>query len=361
MKIITPKKPSDLFIKAGIFGVFFLIVLIFFLIASKNVKSVDTGSKILNGVTRYKGFSEKEKDALRLRNAGFWQYASDISATISVSDRIELKTNGIFWQVTQYAIGLPSGNSTRFMHVITGYLNPFCKLAENNRDSILCDVHTINQTFIMGHDTCYGASNSDTTWNVTANGKRFELGNRAYAAYDTAGGALFRFFPSGVLDIIDKPRSRKAYVVGDKTVYVAKNEAKTPSAGNSSQTFDFRQCPESSTFESFVRKAVISDMGAIKVDALTVDAVQKIVDAYYRIFIEAIATGARRTVPGESKVVKIEFDVLSNGKPSGARVDGSAPDNKKLEPALLAEVNSWVFPSVKQSAPALHVRREFWF
>jgi hypothetical protein len=329
MKIIAPKKPSELFFKAGIFGIFFLIVLIFFVIASKNVKSVDTGAKILNGVTRYKGFSEKEKDNLKLKNAGFWQYSSDISPTINVSDRIELKTNGIFWQVTLYTIGLPSGNSTRFTHIITGYMNPFCKLAANNTDSILCDVHTIKQAFIMGKDTCYAPSDVDTTWNVIANGKRFGIGDRNYAPYDTAHGALFRFFPEGVLSIVDK--------------------------------IALLQSPHGNGFITYAKKAIISDMGTVKVDALTGDAVQKIVDAYYRIFIETIASGAPQIGPGKSKAVKIEFDVASNGKTSNGLVGGSALDNKKLGPAFLAEVNSWVFPSFKQSEPVLHIQREFWF
>lgn len=329
MKPMTPKKPSDLFIKAGIFGIFFLIVLIFFMIASKNVKSVETGSKILNGVTRYKGFSEKEKDGLKLRNAGFWQYASDSASTINVSDRIELKTNGIFWQVTQYTINLPSGRSTRFMHVITGYMNPFCMLAANNKDSILCDVHTIKQSIIMGKDTCYAPSNVDTTWCVVANGERFGIGDRNYARYDTAGAALFRFFPEGALNIVDK--------------------------------ITLLQSPPGSGFISFAKKAIISDMELVKVDVLTKDAIQKIVDAYYRDFIETIVSGAPQDAAAKNKAVKIEFDVASNGKTSNARVDASALNNKKLEPAVLAEVNSWVFPSVKQPSAALHIQREFWF
>ena len=169
----------------------------------------------------------------------------------------------------------------------------------------------------------------DTTWCIVANGERFGIGERKYARYDTAGGALFRFFPEGALNIVDK--------------------------------ITLSPSPIGSCFIFFAKKAIISDMGLVKVDSLTKDAIQKIVDAYYRVFIETIVTGAPRDSAAKDKVVKIEFDVASNGKTSNTRVDAAALNNKKLEPALLAEINSWVFPVVKQSAPALHVKREFWF
>ena len=171
------KKPSELFGRAAVFGIFFIIVLILFMTSSKNEKSIDAGSQLLNGMAKYKGFEDKRKDDLKLRNAGFWQYASDTNTTNSmlyVTDRFELKPNGIFWQVTDYAIGLPSRKSTRFMHIVNGYMNPFAKTGVG-LDSIVCDVHFIQHAYIMGKDTCFGPGNTDTTWMVVAAGKRFEL------------------------------------------------------------------------------------------------------------------------------------------------------------------------------------------
>lgn len=358
MKIISPKKPSDMYGKAVIFGIFFIIVLIFFIIASKNVKSVETGSKILNGVTRYKGFSEKEKEALKLRNAGFWQFVSDTSSSISVSDRIELKTNGIFWRVTIYAIALPSGNSTRLMHVSTGYLNPFCILSVSNKDSMICDVRIIKQTFLLGKDTCYAPSNIDTTWYLSANGKRFDFDNRVYTAYDTSGPALLQFFPAGALDIIDKSRDRRAYQVGNKTVFLAKSEAKRP---KSMETFDLCQCEPSISLESLSLKAVASDMSTIKVDTLTKDAVQKTIDAYYRIFIETIMKKASHSFPGEPGNTKVVFDITPDGKVSNTAVVKLSVQDKKIEQAILSNITAWRFPEWKSGGASLHIEREFWF
>ncbi|MGB7566471.1 MAG: hypothetical protein WBM07_01310 [Chitinivibrionales bacterium] len=360
MKIITPKKPSDLFIKAGVFGIFFIIVLIFFFIASKNVKSVETGAKILNGVTRYKGFSDKEKEDLKLRNAGFWCYKSDTSAAITFSDRIELKTNGIFWRVAINTIGLPSGNSTSFMHVSTGYLNPFCKLAANTRDSIICDVHTIKQAFVLGKDTCFGRGTGDTTWNLAANGKRFELGGRSYTAYDTAGPALARFFPEGALDIIDKPRG-KAYAVGNKMVYVVKAAPRTQAAPKPTGTLGVCEDPAFGSFESFAQKTIASDMSTIKVDSLTAGAVQKTIDAYYRIFVETAMKNASDSSAGKSGNAKVVFDVFRDGKVSNAAVVKLSKKDKKLEQTILSDIAAWTFPQWKSGETSLHIEREFWF
>lgn len=360
MKLVNPKKPVEMFIKAGIFGVFFLIVLIFFMIASKNVKSVETGSKILNGVTRYKGFSEKEKDDLKLRNAGFWEYESETAASIRVVDRIELKSNGIFWRIFRYSIDLPSGDSTRFIHISTGYLNPFCKLGAHNTDSIICDVRTIKQSYIMGKDTCYGAANIDTTWNLVANGKRFELGRRIYSAYDTTGPGLIKFFPAGALDIVDKHKN-KAYMVGNKTVFLVKNQAQAIAAAKSKETFDFCQCPAVCSFESFAQKAIASDMSTVKVDSLTTEAAQKTIDAYYRVFIEATMKNGANSSAGESGNAKVIFDIDRNGKVTNAAVVKLSKKDNKLEHAILSDIMAWTFPQCQTSKALLHIEREFWF
>jgi hypothetical protein len=329
MKLVDPKKPVEMFIKAGIFGVFFLIVLIFFMIASKNVKSVETGSKILNGVTKYKGFSEKEKENLKSRNAGFWQYDSDSGAAISVSDRFELKTNGIFWEVARYGIGLPSGKTSEVMYVTTGYMNPFTQLAPNNTDSILCDVHIIKQAFVLGADTCYAPSGVDTTWVVVADGRRFGLAGRAYALYDTTGPALHAFFGGAALDLVDK--------------------------------ITLRQCSAGGPLTFYLKKAITADMASVKLQTLTIDNVQKIIDAYYRRFLEALVAGAFQGGPAKKDHITAAFSVGPNGKAFNARVEKISSGDERLKSLIASEINSWVFPAVKNSAPAFHIEREFWF
>jgi hypothetical protein len=326
------KKSSELFARAGGFAIAFIIVLIFFIITSKHEKSHDPRQQFMLGMAKYASFEETKKDELKARNAGFWQYASDTNTSnsmIYLTDRFELKTNGIFWQVKEYSIGLPSKKSTRYMHIVHGYLNPFAK-ADTSLDSIVCDVHIIRQAYVMGKDTCYGPSNTDTTMIVVANGKRFNFENREYASYDTAGAALYEFFPKGALDVVDKI-----------TIY---------------------QCPKKSDFLYFARNAVAADMITVKVEKLTQDAVQKIIDAYYRYFLEHFLLASLDKYQERRRgQMKISFDVTWEGKVSAAKIITLSKQYEKLRKSILADIGSWTFPQLKASAPSLHIEREFWF
>jgi hypothetical protein len=356
------KKPSELFGRAAVFGVFFIVVLIFFMISSKNEKSIDAGSQLLNGMANYKGFEEKQKDELKLRNAGFWQYASDTNTTSSmlyVTDRFELKPNGIFWQVTDYAIGLPSRNSTRFMHIVNGYMNPFAKTG-GGLDSIVCDVHFIRHAYIMGKDTCFGPGNTDTTWMAVADGKRFELNGNVYAPYDTSGPALFDFFPKGALDIIDKPKG-KDYKIGNKTVYLGNYKPRTPAASKSNEIFDFCQCPPGKDFFTFLRSAVAADMRTVTVDSLTGDAIQRIIDAYYRTLLENTMKNAMRAEKARRGSLKAAFDITGEGTVANCAILAISVRDEQLKRRIISEIGSWTFPRLKSAAAPRHVERQFWF
>jgi len=333
MDLFQPKKkkPSELFGRAVLFGIFFVIVLIFFMTTSKHEKSIDDGSFLLNGLAKYPGFAETQKDSLKRRNAGFWHYASDTNTAnpmIFMTDRFELKTNGIFWQVTDYTIGLPSMKSTRFMHIVTGYMNPFAKTGAG-LDSIVCDVHIIRHAYVRGNDTCYGPSNFDTTWKVVANGRRFELGGNVYSPYDTSGHALFSFFPKGALAIVDKVK-----------IY---------------------QCPRQGGFYFFLRNEVAADMRTVKVEALNTDGIQKIIDAYYRILLENTMKNALKADHVRSGSVKVTFDVTWDGKVANCIIIGLSIHNDQLKRQIAEDIGSWTFPQLKSPAAPQHVEREFWF
>ncbi len=325
------KKPSQLYAQAIVFSFFFVIVGIFFMISSKHVKAKDPKDLFMNGMAKYTSFDEKKKEELKARNAGFWHFSSDTNtgnSMIYLTDRFELKPNGIFWQVKEYTIGLPSKKSVRFMHIVNGYMNPFAK-ADKTVDSIICDVRVIRQVYIMDKDTCYGPSNMDTTWVVVADGKRFGLDNKTYFPYDTAGAALYAFFPKGALDIVDKI-----------TIY---------------------QCRKAAWFPAFAQNAVAADMVTVKVEKLSPDALQKIIDAYYRYFLEN--TLAQLLGPGDSRrgQVKVSFDVTWEGKVGNVKIIKLSNQFEKCKSSLEASIGSWTFPQLTASAPPLHMEREFWF
>jgi hypothetical protein len=311
----------------------FFIVMIFFIMTSKHEKSDDPQFQIMNGMAKYSSFDDKKKEELKKRNGGFWQFASDTNtdnATFYMTDRIELKTNGIFWQVSEYTLGLPSKQTARFTKIVQGYLNPFAKEGKS-LDTLVCDVHIIRQAYIMGKDTCYGPSNTDTTMVVVANGKRFEFEGKVYAPYDTAGPALSAFFPKGAVDIVDK--------------------------------ISIHQCQNASGFDNYAKNAIAADMVTVTAEKLTTDAVQKIIDAYYRYFLDrrvrtSPVAGKRRDDKGN---LKVSFDVTWEGKVSGLKIIALSKQYENIRGQVMTDIGAWTFPRKNSAAPALRIEREFWF
>jgi hypothetical protein len=327
------KKPSELFGRAVAFTLMFFIVMIFFIMSSKHEKTGDPQFQIMKGMAKYTEFDDKKKDELKARNGGFWQFASDTNTDNSLfymTDRFELKTNGIFWQVTEYTIGLPSKKTARFLKITHGYLNPFAKEGKS-LDTLICDVHIINQAYIMGADTCYGQSNTDTTLAVVADGKRFELEGRIYAPYDTAGPALYAFFPKEALNVVDK--------------------------------LSIPQCPKSIEFQTFAKNAVAADMAEVTVDTLSPDAVQKIIDAYYRYFLDnriktSTSWGERAEAKGN---LKVSFDITWDGKVKDVKIVALSKQYEKIRQVLMKDIGAWTFPRKRSAAPVFSIEREFWF
>jgi len=326
------KKSSQLYKRAVISVAIFIIVLILFIMVSHNSQQPPLkGAALLTSLIHSEGFIDQQKDKIKARNAGFWQYASDTNTSEAgyayTTDRLELKSNGIFWQVTETYLGLPSKKTAHFMHIRTGYMNPFIAVGASD-DSISCEVHIFRQAYVTDNDSCYGPSNFDTTWIVHANGHYFEQGGRTYAPFDTAGGALHRFFPDGALKIVDKPA--------------------------------LQQCPEPSGYLPWARSVISADMRTIQVPLLSADAVDKIINAYYRQFVFSIAQPYSLAVTGKKCMVGVSFDVSVQGSVVNLRVVKIAEGDKKLKEAILKEISAWVFPRQQAGSP-IAVQREFWF
>jgi hypothetical protein len=229
-----------------------------------------------------------------------------------------------------YTLGLPSKKTARFMKIVTGYLNPFAKDGKS-LDTIICDAHIIRQVFLMGNDTCYGPSNTDTTWLVIANGKRLELDKRVYASYDTSGQALYAFFPTGALSIVDK--------------------------------ISIYQCSRAMGFQTFAKAAIAADMVTVTVEKLTPDAVQKIIDAYYRTFLEnkARTSLGEGWKPRDKGNLKVSFAVTWEGKVTGVKIINCSRQYEKITQTIISDINAWTFPRLKNNTPPLCIEREFWF
>ena len=76
-----------------------------------------------------KEFSDEQKLSYKKSAAGFWIYQTeDSTAPFQKLDRIELLDNGIIWQVTDWFVEFPSGDTVSFMLVRHAYLDPYASV-----------------------------------------------------------------------------------------------------------------------------------------------------------------------------------------------------------------------------------------
>jgi hypothetical protein len=181
-----------------------LIIMVIVLINNLSKKAdLQDYSKYKAKIGNYKNlnpFSEPQKDSVSKEIAGFWQYNKAAEDTNpGISDRIEIKDNGIIWRVITYKYLTPTNDTTVFVKASTAYLRPFASNRDNS-SFLTFDLHIIRQTF-AGKDTCYSNPNPDTTWEILRTVNGLQTGNLTYTPFDTSD--LVHFFPAGAVAMVD--------------------------------------------------------------------------------------------------------------------------------------------------------------
>ncbi|MBD3422150.1 MAG: hypothetical protein GF398_18720 [Chitinivibrionales bacterium] len=154
--------------------------------------------------------------------AGFWCFDSPVEphTTIWEHDRLELKENGIIWQVRRTCVRLPDNTVDTTTYVNHRYLQPKSYYA-GSPNTYLCDGKIIDHVWLTYADTCYApqpvhfikeqsARGADSIVTREENFSReltlandtlyFE--NRIYTPYPDS--SLDNFFPANVLEYIEK-------------------------------------------------------------------------------------------------------------------------------------------------------------
>jgi hypothetical protein len=156
-------------------------------------------AKIINN-KRLNPFSEPQKDSVSKEVAGFWHYEKSATETSAgISDRIEIKDNGIIWRVVTYKYPTAASDTAIFIKASTAYLRPFAS-NKDNPSFLTFDLHIIRQTF-AGKDTCYSNPNPDTTWEILRGVNELQTGSITYTPFDTSD--LTVFFPEGAVAMVD--------------------------------------------------------------------------------------------------------------------------------------------------------------
>jgi hypothetical protein len=302
------------------------------------------GADVLTGVP----YKDNQKDSVQQRIAGFWFCNNAVDSGVPFvhsSDRMELKPNGIYWRIRSITIALPSGDSGEYLVASTGYASPYSHTG-SLPDSLICQVHYIGTTVISGSDTCYletsrpdpsasimpqlqskpkaGEGIVDTVWNIVSGNGRLSFGDRWYSHYDTSGQALFRFFPKGSVESVNK--------------------------------FSLNKCGNTLSLELFVKQMLQKDFAQLSVQQRTGENVLSMVKKYYdRFFAQNLAR--RVTVYGKGKAV-ISFSVDGEGKAVEPVHVSSRPWNMKLDAELKKEVQTWAFPKCSVQTEPVKVKFE---
>jgi hypothetical protein len=305
------------------------------------------GQEVPEGVP----FREEEKDAVKQKIAGFWQSVGSVDSSIPflrVTDRLELKPNGIYWRVKYSVLTLPSGDTSSYLVASTGFMSPYYH-SETAPESISCQVHYIGQAVAAGGDTCYAEFSrpdpsqsilpqlqggkpkpgegvvADTVWHLVANGKRFEIDDKNYSAYDTGGPALFAFFPKGSTDLISR--------------------------------ISLPKCGGELSAEVLIKRALIADFAHTTVGARSQQDVLAIVNQYYKVlFAQNLA---RRVTVFKKGTIIVSFSVTSQGRLAGPKIVKAKPLNMKLNNELKKELLTWAFPQCPSQGGPVKVTFSF--
>jgi hypothetical protein len=144
--------------------------------------------------------TENKKVVLQKSFGGFWVFSTDDQdAPIQKYDCLELKENGIMWEVIRWNVQFPDGAVDSYYRICHGYLNPYSVAADGK--SIVCEVRTIRQIYIHGADTCFGKSQVDELWQTRKEDSLLIMNRKRYMPYH---GELTEFFPEGMIDVVDK-------------------------------------------------------------------------------------------------------------------------------------------------------------
>jgi hypothetical protein len=332
---------------------FAILVLVFILgntllkfsqMPSRPIKAL-FGQEVLDGMP----FTEEQKDSVKQKIAGFWYCENVVDSFVPflrITDKMELKPNGIFWRVKSVLILLPSGDTSSVMIVTTGYMSPYC-YNQAAPESISCQIHFIGQVFATQKDTCYnefsridpsmqilpqlqvkpkpGEGVVDTVWNLIANGRRFEFENTKYLLYDTSGENLFKFFPKNSVELINN--------------------------------LSINKCAREYSLETIVKKELIKDISNTKVNSLTQEDILKIIEIYYKNLFAV--NFAKRLTSFRNGTITFSITVNSLGKVIDAQINKAKPLNLKLNKQFKNELLTWIFPKSINQQKEIKVKYSF--
>ncbi len=296
----------------------------------------------------YKGarrFSEESKAIYLKRIAGFWTYDIEIMVAgkpIFKSDHLEIKDNGIIWQVVIWKVRMPSDSNEIFYHIRTVYISPYGVV----KGDTLSDAYILSQVFIGDGDTCFGGYNYSELWQTCRIGEELIVSKRNYRPYR---GDIAAFFPPGAVRLVENSEKQLYYdttVAGGKetklnSVYHIRNV--DPNSGKIT-LLPIRD--SINNLGDFFRIKLANEYSAFKIRIHNQEEAVDLLGKYYQpFFIDEQWRLFPRAMP---KTVQVSFIVRADGTIDSVQLLSPSGLNRMFSGNLIRELQSWRFPSTDQ-------------
>ncbi len=258
-------------------------------------------------VTRQKiaQMTEAQQDSIRKAVAGFWTSEfENQNGTVRKSNHLEILDNGIIWQVINWAVTFPSEDTLSMYLTRNGYLIPYGK--RSDRSGYACDVRIIRQTFIVGTDTCYGASQADELWSIEKTPDALICNNRSFNSYTDK---LEEFFPQGMIDLVDKLISTG--------------------------------CPPGYNLQNYARDAIIAQLQNLAPIEFKNETMHQWISHYYAPLIvdDILYSQMLFSIP---ESLTVSFGISADGKVTGSRIKSGV--SGRVSQLIMQSLNGWEFP-----------------
>jgi hypothetical protein len=283
-------------------------------------------------------FSEEEKVAFLKNHAGLWIFDIQTMADgkmVGKKDRLEIKENGIIWQVVEWSIPLPSGAVSSFCQIKTAFLKPYGIV---KGDSV-CDAYVLTQAFVENGDTCFGAWTYPELWSLKIDGGAMVFNRRRYTPFR---GELADFFPAGAIASVQSAEGQffKDTVMGTTINQLYSVRRTDPKSG----TVRLIPIRDSITdLSDLLKKSIQRKLSSLEVDKVNREFVISGISSYYDPFI---ITEKMRSFPRElPEKISASFTVKTNGVPDTIKLTSAVTIDKMLSEAVSKEIGSWHFPT----------------
>jgi len=306
-----------------------------------------------------KRFTPDEKRNFLAAHAGLWVHSSEVDAgglPVKRSDLLEIKSNGIVWQVGEWDVVMPgSAGPSRFIQVRTAFVVPYGSL---NGDT-LNDAYTIHQVFIRSGDTCFGGWNFLDLWHLSKSGDSLVVNRKKYAPYT---GQVTAFFPKGLLDLVgsgaspDNPYFKRSGENGQSAEVELTSRVKgirdTGTNLSSANAMTMPGCLDLTTLGDLFKGELMHAWKAGNTVVRSPAAVDSLLDRYFQpLLIEEHFRGYPRALPGK---VVVSFTLNRDGSPGPVKVSGPEAIDRMLVNELVHEIGAWRLPPAETPLAITH-------